>query len=67
MLVSDRNLLGMVLDWQDLLLSEDEVASERLRLLTRTGRPAGDEIFVETEESLTGRDPRPKKPGKPRK
>ena len=67
MLVSDRNLLGMVLDWQDLLLSEDEGDSERLRLLTRTGRPAGDEIFVETEESLTGRDPRPKKPGKPRK
>lgn len=66
-LVADRTMLGLVTDWGDLLLSENEEDSERLRLSTRTGRPAGDNNFADKVESLTGRDPRPRRPGRPPK
>ena len=67
MMVADRTMLGLVSDWEDLLSSENEEDSERLRLSTRTGRPAGDNEFAEKVEKLTGRDPRPRRPGRPRK
>ena len=67
MMVADRTLLGLVSDWEDLLSSENEEESERLRLSTRTGRPAASDDFAEKVEKLTGRDPRPRKPGRPRK
>ena len=67
MMVVDRTMLGLVSDWQDLLSSEKEEDSERVRLSTRTGRPAGDDAFAGIVESLTGRNPRPRQPGRPRK
>jgi len=67
MMVADRTMLGLVSDWENLLSSENEEDSERLRLSTRTGRPAGDDVFAEKVENLTGRDPRPRRPGRPRK
>jgi putative transposase len=66
-MVADRTMLGLVSDWENLLSSENEEDSERLRLSTRTGRPAGDDVFAEKVENLTGRDPRPRRPGRPRK
>lgn len=66
MLVMDRTLLGLVSDWENFLLDEDDKLSERLRLASRTGRPLGNEDFVEEIEQLTGRDPRPRRPGRPR-
>jgi len=47
MMVADRTVLGLVIDWENLLLSEDEEDSVRLRVSTRTGRPAGDDEFAE--------------------
>ncbi|HBO33963.1 MAG TPA: transposase [Anaerolineaceae bacterium] len=67
MMVSDKSMLGMVSDWESLLLSENEEDSMRLRLSTRTGRPAGGDDFAEKVKNLTGRDPRPQRPGRPRK
>jgi hypothetical protein len=40
---------------------------KRLRLRTRTGRPAGDAAFVERLEDLSGRFLAPRKGGRPRK
>ena len=67
MLVSDRTMLGLISDWESLLSSENEEESKKLRLATRTGRPAGDEDFAAQVERVTGRDPRPQRPGRPRK
>jgi len=67
MMVTDRTMLGLVFDWENLLLSEDEEDSVRIRISTRTGRPAGDDEFAEKVKDLTGRDPRPRRPGRPRK
>src|SRR6266702_4333220 len=67
MMVADRTMLGLVSDWENFLSSENEEDSERLRLSTRTGRPAGNDDFAEKVKMLTGRDPRPQRPGRPRK
>ena len=40
---------------------------ERIRSHAHTGRPTGDETFVDRLESLLGRVLRPKKAGRPRK
>ncbi|KAF0218949.1 MAG: hypothetical protein FD174_2465 [Geobacteraceae bacterium] len=64
-LVKDRTLLGLITDWREFLSSEEGAESELLRRATRTGRPAGDEQFVEKIESLTGRDLKIKPAGRP--
>jgi putative transposase len=66
-MVADRTLLGLVTDWEDLLKLENEEYSKRLRLSTRTGRPVGDDDFAEKVTAITGRDPRPRPAGRPRK
>lgn len=66
-LVADRTMLGLVSNWENHLSTEHKEDSERLRLSTRTGRPAGDDNFAEKIKNLTGRDPRPLRPGRPRK
>lgn len=66
-LVKDRTLLGLIKDWGEFLSSEERAESELLRRATRTGRPAGDEQFVEKVESLTGRDLKRKPAGRPGK
>ncbi len=66
-LVTDRTLLGLVEDWERLLLSSDEGRLSTLRKRTRTGRPAGDTAFVARVETITGRDLSKGKPGRPRK
>ena len=49
--------------WED----AEEQMVRRLRLCTRTGRPAGGESFVNHLESLVGRILQPGKGGRPRK
>jgi len=46
---------------------EDILTVELLRGRTRTGRPLGDDSFIDRLESLTHRIPRPRKAGRPRK
>ena len=40
---------------------------ERLRLHERTGRPLGDEVFIEHLENIVGRILRRQKPGRRKK
>jgi len=67
MMVADRTMLRLVSYWGNLLSSEDEEDWMKLRLSKRTGRPFGDDEFAEKVKNLTGRDPRPRRPGRPRK
>ena len=64
-LVKDRTLLGLITDWQEFLSTEERVESDLIRQATRTGRPAGNELFVEKVESLTGRVLKIKPAGRP--
>jgi len=64
-LVSKSDLLKEIDDWQE-YLSEQDNDIERLRLNTRTGRPIGDEGFLEKAEKLVSRALRPGKAGRPR-
>ncbi len=67
-LVRVAPLLEIVGDWKALL--DSALPEEDLKLLrghARTGRPLGDETFVERLERLVGRVLKPKKGGRPRK
>lgn len=64
-LVKDRTLLGLITDWQEFLSTGERVESDLIQKATRTGRPAGDELFVEKIESLTGRELKIKPAGRP--
>ncbi len=67
-LVKVAPLLAMVGDWKGLLnsaLREEEL--RELRGHVRTGRPLGDESFLERLEGLVGRILKPQKGGRPRK
>lgn len=64
-LVADRNLMGLIDDWQSFLADTDTPPPEAIRLSTRTGRPAGDPSFIASLEQLIGRALRPGKPGRP--
>jgi len=64
LLVKVRPLLEILPDWQELLstgLSEED--HETIRGHERTGRPLGDESFIDQLEQLTSRLLRKKKPG----
>jgi putative transposase len=54
-LVTNRDLLGLVGNWREYLGRNDEKADDRLLKAIRSGRPAGTEQFVTLVETLTGR------------
>jgi len=55
---------GPVPDWREWLAApEEEEATERIRLCTKTGRPCGDRAFVGMLERTLGRLLRPEKRG----
>jgi len=62
-LVKAAPMLERVGDWSEYLASGSDDQDERLALHQRTGRPLGDESFVERLEKLAGRRLRPGKPG----
>lgn len=64
-LVTDRNLLGLVTNWEEFLCHKTDEGIERVAAATRTGRPAGDEAFLAALEAVTGRDMRKKQAGRP--
>ena len=54
--------------WSEWLRGDvDTKIADLIRECTVTGRPCGDDMFVEQLEQLTGRKLRPKKPGPKRK
>lgn len=67
-LVRDKTLLGLVDDWSEYLSGSDDAATQSTLLRgLRTGRPAGNEQFVEMLERKTGRDLVKRKVGRPLK
>jgi len=62
----DRTLRGWITNGKEFLRSGDDKATGRLRLETRTGRPAGGEELIAIVEGLTGRDLRRGPAGRPR-
>jgi putative transposase len=66
-LVEDRTLIGLIEDWRSFLANEKGRQEDTLRMATRTGRPLGDGLFIESVECCTGRNLKPGKPGRPKK
>ena len=67
-LVRDKTLLGLVYNWGEYVRGNEEPAVQTTLLRgIRSGRPAGSEQFVEMIESLTGRDLKRRKAGRPLK
>jgi putative transposase len=68
-LVQAAPLLNIIQDWDRLLASRTpNREQDRIKKHSNTGRPLGDDRFLETVEKLTGREIRPRKPGpKPKK
>ena len=65
-LVTDRNLLGLITDWEEFLGGDDANGIAQVVAATRTGRPAGDEAFLAALEDKTGRSICKKPAGRPR-
>jgi len=67
-LIPDCPALGIVPDWSAYLsIPEKNSVLKQLRLRTNTGRPAGDEAFINKIESLTGRQIQKQPVGRKRK
>lgn len=68
-LIKNRNPYGLIKDWRAYLTEridgKDEIA--HVRKATKTGRPAGNQDFVQKIEKLTGRLLKRKKPGPKKK
>jgi len=67
MVVKVQPMLDRVEDWAELLASGDQAAFDELRMHERTGRPLGQDSFVNQMSLLTGRMLGRKKPGPKRK
>ncbi len=66
-LVRDRTMRGLVEDWHAHLENDKDIPMNGIRMATRTGRPVGDQYFIEKIEQFTSRSLRKGKPGRPRK
>ena len=63
-LVTVRPMLRLFRDWSAYLeTSDDDEYTARIRLHTRTGRPAGTDLFLNQLEMITGRKLKKLKPG----
>jgi hypothetical protein len=66
-LVKEKTLPMLVGNWLEFLSSSDEKDMDALRMATRTGRPAGDEAFLNELSKITGKKVTHGRPGRPRK
>ena len=66
-LVKVEPLLAMVGNWRDFLTLSSEDEMSMFRKHERSGRPLGQEAFIDHIEALLGRTLRPQKPGPKRK
>ena len=62
-IVDVEKLLNLIGDWKDYLLEAQGRSGEEFEKHERTGRPLGDESFIEKAEKLLGRELKKKKPG----
>ena len=66
--VRAKPMLELFPDWAGYLAERGQDDAECIRIHSRTGRPLGNETFIRTAESQTGRILAPQKPGrKPRR
>jgi putative transposase len=56
-------MMERIPNWKDYLSVDDTERLDRLRKHQRTGRPLGNEAFLDHLEAMLGRRLRPKKPG----
>jgi len=66
-LVKVKPMLNRVRNWEELLASGDQALFDDMRMHERTGRPLGEESFMERMSLIVGRELRKKKPGPKRK
>lgn len=60
-----RPFPGPIADWSAWLAGdEDQQAADAIRAATRTGRPCGDKVFVQSIGEACGRDLEPQPPGR---
>jgi putative transposase len=62
-IVAGKSLLELVGDWKSYLTKAQGYGIEALERPERTGRPLGDDRFIELAEKLLSRDLKKKKPG----
>ncbi|MCP4397610.1 MAG: transposase [bacterium] len=62
-LVDAGKLLDMIGDWEGYLIEAQGQSVEEIERHSRTGRPLGDDDFIELAENMTGRKLKKKKPG----
>ncbi len=62
-IVEAKKLLKLVGDWKSYLLEAQGYGVEEFESRERTGRPLGNERFIERAEKLLKRDLKKKKPG----
>jgi len=67
MLVRDKTMSGFIKDWYKYLENDKDIPIDKIRMETRTGRPACDQTFTETIAQLTSRSIQKGKPGRARK
>lgn len=66
-LIGESQIPTLVDDWSSFLSDGNLELEEGVRASTRTGRPVGDDDFIDSIELVTGRSLRRKKSGRPRK
>ncbi|MCF6283250.1 MAG: hypothetical protein L3J28_13795, partial [Candidatus Polarisedimenticolaceae bacterium] len=62
-MVDVDKLLNLVGDWKEYLMQAQGYSGEEFERHERTGRPLGNESFIEKAEKLLGRELKKKKPG----
>ena len=66
-LVKEKTLPMLIGNWREFLSGGDDKELNTLRMATRTGRPAGDEVFITELSKITGKNVMRGRPGRPRK
>ncbi|MCX5847809.1 MAG: hypothetical protein NTW12_15880 [Deltaproteobacteria bacterium] len=66
-LVKEKTLPTLAGNWREFLSGGDDKEVDTLRMATRTGRPAGDEVFITALSKIAGKNVMCGKPGRPRK
>jgi putative transposase len=65
-LVKEKTLPMLAGNWREFLSGGDDKEADTLRMATRTGRPAGDEVFITELSKITGKNVMRGRPGRPR-
>ena len=65
-LVKEKTLPTLAGNWREFLSGSDDKEVDVLRMATRTGCPASDEVFITELSKITGKNVMQGRPGRPR-